>query len=138
MKNENNSKVENSTAAGNAEVEISHYWYDRILVWNKEAYQVLLYSDIAWLEASRDYCFIHFKDQPKIIVVHPLGELERVLPADQFVRVHRGYMVNLEYVDRLLGNTIYIGKQDIPVSPAYRASLLSRFRFLGSVKGLHS
>ena len=138
MKNEINSKVENRTPAGNAVVEMNRYWYDRIFVWYKEAYRVVLYSDIAWLEASRDYCFIHFKDQPKIIVVHPLGELERVLPADQFVRVHRGYMVNLEYVDRLLGNTIYIGKQDIPVSPAYRASLLSRFRFLGSVKGLHN
>lgn len=138
MENENNSKVENSTPAGNATGEINRYWYDRIFVWYKEAYRVVLYSDIAWLEASRDYCFIHFKDHPKIIVVHPLGELERVLPADQFVRVHRSYMVNLEYVDRLLGNTIYIGKQDIPVSPAYRASLLSRFRFLGSVKGLHN
>ena len=56
---------------------------------------------------------------------------------EDFICVHRSYAVCLDLVDRLVGNTIYIGKQDFPVSPAYSLDLHSRFRFLGKVKGLH-
>ena len=136
MKDENNS-IEYNNPADEAAIETNCCLDDRILVWHKESYSMVLYSEIAWLEADRDYCFIHFKDLSKIIVVHPMKTLLQELPADLFVRIHRGYAINLKCVTRLLGNTIYIGKQDFPVSPSYREHLLSRFKVLGKVKGLH-
>lgn len=129
-------EIENNLPADNAVVTSDRYRKDRIFIWYKEAYRVVLYSDIVWLEADRDYCFIHFKDLSKLIVVHPLKTVLQELPWEQFTRVHRGRTVNLELVDRLVGNTIYIGKQDFLVSPAYWGNLLSRFKFLGQVKGL--
>lgn len=134
---QNKIEMESDLLAGSAIVVNDCYKNDRIFVWYKEAYRVVLYSEIAWLEADHDYCFIHFKDGSKIIVVHPLKTVLQELPPEQFARVHRGYAVCLELVDRLVGNTIYTGKQDFPVSPAYREDLLSRFRFLGKVKGLY-
>lgn len=134
---QNNVKIENNLPADTAVVVSDRYRNDRIFVWYKDAYCVILFSRIAWLQADRDYCYIHFKDGAKIIVVHPLKEVLEMLPSEDFARVHRSYAVCLDLVDRLVGNTIYIGKQDFPVSPAYREDLHSRFRFLGKVKGLH-
>lgn len=122
---------------GNDTLNKINFQKDRIFVWYNESYRRILHSEILWLEASRNYCYIHLKDQSKMIVVHPLVALERALPGDRFIRVHRGYLVNLEHVDRLLGNTIYIGRQDIPLGQSYRESFIACFIFLGSVKGLH-
>lgn len=134
---QNDKEMENSLPAGNAVVVSDRYRNDRFFVWYNDAYRMVLCSRIAWLQADRDYCFIHFKDGSKIIVVHPLKEVLEVLPPEQFARVHRSYAVCLELVDRLVGNSIYIGKQDFPVNPAYREDVYSRFRFLGKVKGFY-
>ena len=134
---QNNIEIENDLPAGNAVVVSDRYRNDRIFVWYKDAYRVILFLRIAWLQAERDYCYLHFKDGTKMIVVRPLKDVLAMLPSDDFARVHRSYAVCLDVVERLVGNTIYIGKQDFSVSPAYREDLHSRFRFLGKVKGLH-
>ena len=127
----------NTSATENAVAEIIDFKKDRLFVWNKDSYDRGFHAEILWLEASRNYCCMHLKDRPKILVGHPLLTLEKGLPAGLFTRVHRGYMVNLEHVERVRGNTIYIGKQEIPLGQPYREGFLARFHFLGSVKGLH-
>ena len=134
---QNDEEMENSLPAGNAVVVSDRYLNDRFFVWYDDAYRMVLCSRIAWLQADRAYCYIYFKNGTKIIVIHPLKEVLAALPPERFARVHRGYAVCLDLVDRVIGNTIYIGKQEFPVSSAYRDDLHSRFRFLGKVKGLH-
>lgn len=137
MKNRYIPGIENEFPAENDAEEVINFREDRMFVWNKDSYCRIFYTEITWLEADRNYCCMHLKDQPKILLIHPLLSLEKGLSRDRFMRVHRSHMINLEHVDRLVGNTIYTGKQDFPVSPAYREDLLSRFRFLGKVKGLY-
>lgn len=127
----------NTSATENAVVEIIDFKKDRIFVWNKDSYDRVFHSEILWLEASRNYCCMYLKERPKILVGHPLLTLEKGLSAGLFMRVHRSYMVNLEHVERVRGNTIYIGKQEIPLGQSYREGFLARFHFFGSVKGLH-
>ena len=134
---QNNIEIENSLPAEPAAVVSDRLMNDRIFVWSNDFYRLVLFSSIAWLQADRAYCYIYFKNGTKIIVIHPLKEVLAALPPERFARVHRGYAVCLDLVDRVIGNTIYIGKQDFPVSSAYRDDLHSRFRFLGKVKGLH-
>ena len=127
----------NTSATENAVAEIIDFKKDRLFVWNKDSYDRVFHAEILWLDARRNYCCMHLKDRPKILVGHPLLTLEKGLPAGLFTRVHRGYMVNLEHVERVRGNTIYIGKQEISLGQPYREGFLARFHFLGSVKGLH-
>ena len=134
---QNDKEMENSLLTGNVVVVNDRYRNDRFFVWYNDAYRMVLCSRIAWLQADRAYCYIYFKNGTKIIVIHPLKEVLAALPPERFARVHRGYAVCLDLVDRVIGNTIYIGKQDFLVSSAYRDDFHSRFRFLGKVKGLH-
>ena len=101
---QNNIEIENYLPAGTAVVVSDRYRRDRFFVWYNDAYRIVLCSNIAWLQADRDYCYIHFKDGAKIIVVHPLKEVLEVLPFEDFARVHRSYAVCLDLVDRLVGN----------------------------------
>ena len=109
---------------------------DRIFVWYKESYRLVLCCEIAFLEASRDYSFIHFRDGKKWLVVHPMKTVLENLPSTQFQRISRSYTVNLDCVTRFLGNMVYIGERAFLISPAYREAVWSCFTFLGSVRGI--
>ncbi len=48
-----------------------------------------------------------------------LKKLIELLPTDQFMRVHRSFIVNRKKVTSLKGRDIYIGNKEIPVSAQY-------------------
>lgn len=73
---QNDKEMENSLPASNAVVVSDRYRNDRFFVWYNDAYRMVLCSKIAWLQADGNYCFIHFKDCTKIIVVHKENERE--------------------------------------------------------------
>lgn len=136
MKDTNLSKTEDISSVENC-VKQTIPFPDRFLVWGNDAYDLILYKDILWIQASRNFCELHLEDQRKILVAHPLLFMEQILRGEWFMRVHRSYFINLRQVTRLRGNMIYIGKQDIPLGQLYREEFLAHFCVVGSVKGLH-
>lgn len=69
-------------------------------------------NDIAYLEASRVYCQIHMKavgqeKKGKIYTLsRPLGEVQKSLPADTFVRIHRSYTINIWTIQMVMGRYV--------------------------------
>lgn len=94
---------------------------EAVFVRSGEFYYRILYADILWLGAYNNYCEIHCRDGKTYCAVHPLVKVEKMLPSDLFVRIHRSYIINIHAVDRFIGNMVYIGKQRLDVSRPYRA-----------------
>ena len=72
-------------------------------------------SEIIYAESAKDYVFIHTVSK-RYMALLPLKQLEENLPENQFMRVHRSYLVAIAAVDRLEGNYLYIGKTKVPIS----------------------
>jgi len=53
---------------------------------------------VCMIEAEGDFSVLRSTDGFKGIVWRRINEWERILPAEQFVRIHRGRIVNLEHV----------------------------------------
>lgn len=53
-------------------------------------------------------------------------ELESRLPTDQFIRIHKSYIVALNKIERLSGNTLQIGETELPVGITFRRELTER------------
>ncbi len=80
-------------------------------------------AEILLLEALGDYVRIHTGSA--IITTHDtLKNLEKSLPGDLFMRVHRSYIIALDKIHFLEGNRLRIGEQDIPLGQSYRDHLL--------------
>lgn len=90
---------------------------------------------IQWLEASRSYCILHMEDGTSQTESLPLAEVERYLPSDRFIRIHRSYTVNLDYVEAFAGNEVIIGQQHIPIGKQYRNLIDRHFTVMRSRKG---
>ena len=88
------------------------------------------YTDILWIEASANYCDFYFKNKSRITVACRLGTVERQLPDKYLVRVHRGFILNLRYVDTWAGNSLRARDRWIPMGDYYRANVLSCFNIL--------
>jgi two-component system, LytTR family, response regulator len=76
--------------------------------------------DIRYLEGLKDYVKIHTGAGKPLLTLNSLRAFEERLPATEFVRVHRSYIVALNWIDSIRKNRIYLaGDVVIPVGDAY-------------------
>ncbi len=84
------------------------------------------YQDILYIEGLKEYVSIYTRENKRIITLMALKRLEDALP-DNFIRVHKSYIVSFQRINALEGNQLIIGSQKIPVGKNYRSQVLARF-----------
>lgn len=78
-------------------------------------------QDIIFIEGLKDYIKINVEGEPKpILSLMRMKAMEDYLPADQFKRVHRSFIVNMKKIDTVERGRIVFGKNYIPVSDSCR------------------
>lgn len=102
---------------------------DYIFVKVKHRIIKVMYNDILWVEAYDNYSFIVTADQ-KYLVSSTLKDMEHKLPSQNFVRVHRSYIANLDKVEALEESAVVFSKSEIPIGKSYKKLLMSRFNIL--------
>jgi DNA-binding LytR/AlgR family response regulator len=92
----------------------------------------VLPADIQYVEAGEKYCTV-VTAANKYAVRLSLRELAQELPAQQFVQIQRGYLINAEYLEQLdpTANTITVAGTVLPLGRAYREALLRQLRLVG-------
>lgn len=75
-------------------------------------------EDIRYIEGMKEYVAFHTQDK-RIITLKTLKSLEKELPEDRFMRIHRSYIVQKQYVEALVNRQLVIGKAKIPVGESY-------------------
>lgn len=76
---------------------------------------------ILYIEGMKDYVKIFIEgEQFPILSLMSMKSLETTLPASQFMRVHRSYIVHANKIKEVERNRIIFGKTYIPVSDSYK------------------
>ncbi len=63
-----------------------------------QGFKMIDVDDIIYIEADSNYSVVHLSNQDKITVSKVLREFEELLPSDQFVRVHKSSIINLNHL----------------------------------------
>jgi DNA-binding LytR/AlgR family response regulator len=85
----------------------------------------ILFADILFIEALKDYMKIHLASSSKpVITKMSLKLIEEKLPADKFIRVHKSYIVAVDKISVIKRDLVIIGKEEIPVSDFYKENLV--------------
>jgi two-component system, LytTR family, response regulator len=82
-------------------------------------------ADILFIEGLKDYLSIQTNTE-KLITLQNLKTFEQHLNQQQFMRVHKSYIVALNKIDTIERNRIFIGEHVIPVGDTYRDVFLKR------------
>lgn len=88
----------------------------------KNKYLRVAHADVLYVEGLNNYVLLHLPTQ-RVVTYHTLKELVETLPQPPFFRVHKSFIVNLDHVRLLDGNTLYVQDKLIPVSDTYREAL---------------
>lgn len=84
-------------------------------------------ADILYLESVKDYVRIVLPEQ-KIMFLDNLKHWEEKLPPQQFVRIHKSYIVNLDKLRKVYGNTVVLPSAELPIGRTYRDDLFRRIQ----------
>ena len=77
-------------------------------------------SEILYIESLRDYIAIYTTGKQKIMSLDSLRNMETILPTDEFIRVHKSYIISLKKISFLEKNRIVINEEYIPIGDSYQ------------------
>lgn len=101
-----------------------HNTYEKSL-FVKDGYnwvQIIL-TDILYIQGQDNYVCIAEQDK-KTLTRMTLSEIQNRLPSDQFLRIHKSYMVSLPKIIKVENHQVVIKGTKIPLSRSYREELL--------------
>jgi len=79
----------------------------------------VFFHDILYVEGLKDY--IKIVTDPKTIVTkHVLSTLEEMLPANDFLRIHKSYIVAINKIDSYTADSVNIAKHELPIGRLYK------------------
>lgn len=93
---------------------------------DKKVYKINL-ADILYIEALDDYVKV-VTTQGHYLVHETLKSLQEELPAEQFMRVHKSYIIASSKIVFIEGNYVKIGDRDIPIGASYREEVFARLK----------
>lgn len=99
-----------------------------LMIKEKEGLIRVKHDQILYIEASKDYMKIVTADKPYLVHI-TMKKLEESLPAEQFVRTHKSYMVALKAIRLLKPDELVLTNNAvIPVSVNYRELVTEKFK----------
>ena len=82
-------------------------------------------NDIIWIEGLKDYIRIHLKSISKPVVTRmTMKSVEELLPGNQFIRIHKSYIVSVTFITAVRKTSVMIGAEELPVGETYQEALL--------------
>lgn len=103
---------------------------DSIFIKEGQSHTPIKLTDIVYLKADGSYCELYGLDKKYIYSENLSYFGEKLSFSENFIRIHRSYIVNAQYIEKIRDNTIWINGEPLPIGKSYRDALLSRFRFL--------
>ena len=86
-------------------------------------FEKVFFRDVAYIEGLQNYAVIHVPDR-KLITYITLTSLENQLPKDQFLKVHKSYLISVPHIKAIEGDEIILENARIPISRTLRDQVI--------------
>lgn len=85
-------------------------------------------NEILYVEGLDNYLNIHYDNGKKLLVRMSMKGITEKLPADEFIRVHRSFIVPFSKVKSVRNKVIHLDKKEIPIGTNYVDTVLNLFK----------
>lgn len=105
-----------NTATAPATIEEEYLFLKVEQHWIKVAF-----ADIIYIESLKDYVKVHLQNEARpVLSLSTLKALEEKLPARQFMRVHRSFIVSLDKITSVTKTALHIADTTIQIGDQYK------------------
>jgi two-component system, LytTR family, response regulator len=84
-------------------------------------------ADIIYIEGLADYLKIYVKGRKTVVARMPMKDMQAKLPSDDFIRVHRSFILPFSKIESVRGHTISIAGQQIPIGKTYVEEFFKKY-----------
>lgn len=109
-----------------------HSQHQKVVLPLIDGFEVTKMTNILYCEAEENFTQFYFTDGKKSLICRKLKFFEQVLSAHGFCRIHRSYLINLEYVQRYIkgkgGTVVLENGQQLQVANARKSKFLEQFK----------
>ncbi|MEO5581615.1 MAG: LytTR family DNA-binding domain-containing protein [Saprospiraceae bacterium] len=85
------------------------------------------FRDILFVEKDENY-LVFQTTESKIYVRANMTEIFDYVPASQFCRIHKSFVVGLDHIHTFEVHQLVVGKYKIPIGASYREALLEKIK----------
>ncbi len=78
----------------------------------------IFFDEIFYIESLKDYVKIHTQDRT-VVTKFQIGEIEQLLRDQNFFRIHKSFIVNLDHLTAFNANEVEMGKINLPIGRTY-------------------
>ena len=94
---------------------------------NKKVHKILIH-EIVYVESIKDYLTVHTLSG-NIVAKHTISAFEFMLPENEFMRIHRSYIVSIGKIKGFNAHNIDIGGKELPIGPNYQAQVFEKLKY---------
>lgn len=96
---------------------------------DSQAFVKIATDDILYLKADRAYCKV-ITTEATFVLSKSMNQVFEELSNNDFLRVHRSYVINLNKITHLEGNVVSLGTHEVQISKEQREELMSRLKII--------
>jgi two-component system LytT family response regulator len=92
---------------------------ESIYVYSEYKMVNIILKDIEYIESMEDYIKIHLHNTKTVLTLMPLKKMQEKLPAAQFQRIHRSYIIPVNKIISIKNRKVQLTGIELPVSESY-------------------
>ena len=96
-----------------------------ILIKSNKVLHKVLPNQVQYIEAYGDYVKVFLRDK-QLITNSTFSALYAKLASHGFVRTHKSFAINIEQVQKVQGNQVWVDDQPLPIGQKYKRDFLKR------------
>ncbi|MFC2132412.1 LytR/AlgR family response regulator transcription factor [Bacteroidota bacterium] len=81
------------------------------------------FSDIVFIEGMKDYLRIHTREK-RVMTLMSFKKMSQILPESKFFRIHKSFIISMDYIESIEANTVIVNKQPIPIGRKFKQEFL--------------
>lgn len=118
-----NKAIDRTIVAPSPNFEAKPSRVDYMFVKSDQKLIKIKFSDIDYIEGMKDYVKI-FIGEKMIVTLHTMKYFEGSLPSNEFIRIHKSYIVNVEAIKTVSGNELEVRKSRLPIGNSFKENLM--------------
>ena len=97
----------------------------------KSDYKVvkIFFKEIKYIQGLGEYVKIILDKGNFVVTLEALKNLEKMLPQESFVRIHKSYIINIELIRSVSGNTVVLSDgKSLPIGKVYKDEVRQKLK----------
>lgn len=91
----------------------------------KNKFKKVFLNEVLYFQGLKNYVSVQLQEE-QIITYSTLKNIMEMLPTEDFIQVHKSYIISIEQIDQIENDAIWIKNRQVPIGNTFRKSFFNR------------